>query len=217
LKIYRILLEYIFPSTCGVCGKICADSLCKKCELSLRKLEVSKKQIKIRKDEDYILFYEFPYTDIIRQMLLEFKFKDKPYIAKTFVKIMLQNEKVCRFLKSYDIIIPVPAYFLKKWKRGYNQTEQIIKEISKICPEIRYDFHILKKNKNTKRQSSLKRIDRKTNLNGAYKVENKDRIQDKKVLLLDDIYTTGSTVKACAKVLKEAGAKELGIFVIAKD
>lgn len=91
------ILEWIFPSTCGVCGKISADSLCKKCEIKLRKLEVCKKQIKIRQEEDYTLFYIFSYTGIIREKLLEFKFKDHVYLAKMFVKILLGMKKSVDF------------------------------------------------------------------------------------------------------------------------
>ena len=151
------ILEWIFPSTCGVCGKISADSSCKKCEIKLRKLEVCKKQIKIRQEEDYTLFYIFSYTGIIREKLLEFKFKDHAYLAKMFVKILLGNEKICRFLKSYDIIIPVPAYPTKKWERGYNQTECIIRELGKKDQKWKYDFRNFKESEKYKKTKFFKK------------------------------------------------------------
>lgn len=63
-----------------------------------------------------------------------------------FAKILTENEKICRFLKSYDIIIPVPVYFTKKWKRGYNQTEQIAKEMQKQIRELSLEIREFNQN-----------------------------------------------------------------------
>lgn len=140
LNFGEIFLNLIFPSTCGVCGKITKDYLCPKCRLNLQKIQTVKKQIKIRQEEDYVLLSVFSYQDRIRELLLKFKFQDEAYLAKMFAKILTENEKICRFLKSYDIIIPVPVYFTKKWERGYNQTERIAKEMQKQMPELQVEI-----------------------------------------------------------------------------
>lgn len=146
LKVTDQLLNLLFPNTCGVCGKIAKDYLCPRCRGKLQEIQTIKKQIKIRQEEDYVLLSVFSYQDRIRELLLNFKFHDEAYLAKMFAKILTENEKICRFLKSYDIIIPVPVYFTKKWKRGYNQTEQIAKEMQKQIRELSLEIREFNQN-----------------------------------------------------------------------
>ena len=156
------------------------------------------------------------YEGLIRDKILQYKFEDKAYIYKTFAKIVLKNKKVCGLLKKYDIIIPVPIHKKRKLQRGYNQTQLIAKEISKNI-DIKLCNNVLVKNKNTIAQSKLNKNKRKQNIKGAFKALNVQNIQGKSVLLFDDIYTTGSTANECSKILKEAGAKTVGVLTIAKD
>ena len=79
------------------------------------------------------------------------------------------------------------------------------------------ESHCLYKTKNIIEQSKLNKEDRQKNIQGVYEIINKERIKDKNIVLFDDIYTTGSTVNACAKILKENGAKEILVLTIAKD
>ena len=76
---------------------------------------------------------------------------------------------------------------------------------------------MLKKEKHNQPQSSLNKQQRKENVKDVYKVQNELKIKNKNILLLDDIYTTGSTANECAKMLKQAGGKKVGILTIARD
>lgn len=102
--------------------------------------------------------------------------------------------------------------------RGYNQSELLAKEIAKIL-KIKIDSKILRKTKNNIAQSTLKKEQREQNVIGAYKVTNIEKIKHKKILIFDDIYTTGSTVNECAKTLVQVGIpkSDIGILTIAKD
>lgn len=82
---------------------------------------------------------------------------------------------------------------------------------------MQYGHHILYKVKDTLPQSKLNKEKRETNLQAAYHIKNRQLVQNKKVVLFDDIYTTGNTVNECSKVLKAAGAKEIGVLTLAKD
>ena len=117
-------------------------------------------------------------------------------------------------MKKYDIIIPVPMYKNKKSARGYNQAELLAQELQDITP---YKKGILLKIKDTKKQSTLNKQEREQNLIGAYKIQNGEIIQNKNIILLDDIYTTGSTANECSKILKQAGANKICVLTIAKD
>lgn len=121
-------------------------------------------------------------------------------------------------MKKYDIILVVPISKSRKKERGYNQSELIAKEISKII-SVKLEKNILYKIKDTKPQSTLNKQQRKQNAEGAYIAENTLKIKNKKILIIDDIYTTGNTVNECAKVLveKEIKRNNIGILTIAKD
>lgn len=85
------------------------------------------------------------------------------------------------------------------------------KKILNLCADA------LEKVKNIVPQSTLDKENRLQNVQGVYQLKNKEQLEGKKILLIDDIYTTGSTVKECAKVLQQVSAKKIDVFTIAKD
>ena len=215
MNIIENILNLIYPPGCGFCNNICKENLCKKCEIKIREYEInSLKKVKDRYFDELICL--FKYEDIIRSTLIKYKFQNKAYLYKTFSKIILKNKKICGFLKNYDIMIPVPISKKRRSQRGYNQSYLIAKEIAKFT-NLKSENRCLEKQKDTIEQSKLSKNERRTNIQEAYKIINKERLFNKKVLLLDDIYTTGSTVNECSKVLKQAGTKGIGVLTIAKD
>jgi len=210
-----MILDLIYPPVCGICNKINKKHLCKKCEIQIRKYEIYKISKEKQKYFDYqikILRYE----NIIREKIIDYKFNEKSYMYKTFAKIVLNNEKIYRFLKKYDIMLCVPMHRKKKRQRGYNQAELITKEIAKKL-DIKMQYGNLIKIKDTKKQSSLNKSERKENIKGAFEIKNAELVNNKKIILFDDIYTTGNTVNECSKILKKAGAKEIVILTLAVD
>ena len=107
-------------------------------------------------------------------------------------------------------------YKTKQSVRGYNQCELIAKELSKEL-NVNFEKNNLIKIKDTKTQSTLSKSQRKENIKGAFQINNEARIKNKKIILIDDIYTTGSTVNECSRILKKSGAKEIIVVTIAKD
>ena len=209
-------LNLIYPNVCGMCNKLCDKDLCKKCELKLNK--IAKIKIDTYWDKNYRKhLYIFKYEGMIKEKLTDFKFNEKIYIYKAFINFFIKNEKMCRFFKSYDIIIPVPIHKKRKLERGYNQSAIFARNIANNFKNLIFIDDCLIKIKNNKPQSSKNRIDRENNVIGAYKLINSDKIKGKKVLLLDDIYTTGSTVDECCKILKQANPKCIDVITIAKD
>ena len=212
----KLVLDLLYPPVCGICGKIDQKELCPKCAIKLKQWEKAKLYAY---PHTYFEkhFYLFPYEGIIREKLIQYKFQNQSYLSTFFAKNLLNHKKMSRILKKYDIIIPVPMYRKKEKQRGYNQTALIAKEIAKVCKSLVYDGKSLKKIKDTKMQSSLNKTERRKNIKNAYKVVNQQKIKDKKIILLDDIYTTGATANECSKVLKQSGAKEILVVTIAKD
>jgi competence protein ComFC len=213
----NFVLELIYPKTCGFCGKISKESICRKCEIKIEK-EIRPKIISYKKQKDFDYhIYLFKYEGLLRKKIIEYKFNDKPYLYESFVKIIVNNKKICGFLKSYDIIIPVPMYYKKENKRGYNQAKLVARRLSKELKNLDFLDNCLIKKKDTRPQSSLNKIERLNNLNGVYKIENTQKIKDKKIILFDDVYTTGTTANECSRLLKQAGAKKVAVFTLAKD
>lgn len=217
-EILKNILKLIYPNVCGICGEICKEDICEKCEEKIKKILICKNQ----KYNDKNIFYKehvylFDYKNDIRTKIIQYKFGEKPYMYKAFAQIFINNEKICDFLKSYDIIIPVPIHKKRNNLRGYNQSELIAKEISKEIQNLSIENNVLYKYKNTNPQSLLNKNERIQNAKNAYQIKNEQIIKNKNIIIFDDIYTTGSTVNECARVLKQAGAEKIGILTIAKD
>ncbi len=210
-----MLLDIIYPPVCGICDKINKKSLCKKCEIKIKPYQINEIEKIKNKSFDYqikILKYE----NIIRDKIINYKFNEKAYLYKTFAKIILKNKKIYGFLKKYDIIMCVPMHIKKKMLRGYNQSELIAKELAKKL-QIEKQFNNLVKIKDTKKQSTLTKEQRKINLKNAFQIKNSEKVKNKKVILFDDIYTTGSTVEECSKVLKRVGVSSIAVVTLAID
>ena len=215
-EIIKYVINLIYPNVCGICDKLCDDDICKKCEIKLNnisKIKIDRYTNKYFKKHLYI----FKYEGIIKERLIKYKFNERNYIYKAFVKFMLKNKKICDFLKNYDIIIPVPIHTKRRMERGYNQSALIAKAISKKIPQIDYLEDVLIKKINNKPQSTKNKSERKNNVIAAYYMKNKEKINNKKILLLDDIYTTGNTVNECCKILQSANPKCIDVITIAKD
>ena len=219
-NIIGTILDIIYPQVCGICGKVSSKSICNKCRARLKsefKFEMDDYTEDVQKNfnEHY---YFFKYENLIRQQILDLKFHEKPYVYKTIMYFLKENKKDLKNLEKYDIIIVVPVSISRKKERGYNQSTILAKEISRII-ERPFIENVLYKIKNTVPQSTLNKEQREQNAKGDYKVNNIQKIYNKKILIFDDIYTTGSTLNECAKVLIEQGIKkeQIGVMTIAKD
>lgn len=219
IEIVENLLELIYPNVCGICEEINKNSLCENCKVKIEK-DIIAKIDTYEKDNSKFFNkhgYIFKYKGYIRNLLINYKFNNKPYLYKTFSNITVNNKKMMDFIKSYDIITSVPIHKKRFYNRGYNQSELFSKEICKNLKRINFRTDILFKIKNNTAQSTLNKIERTLNVKNVYEIKNANLIKDKKILLIDDIYTTGNTVNECSRILKENGAKEIGIFTISKD
>lgn len=220
------ILNLIYPPTCGICGKLSQEYLCKKCEKILEaqalfEIEKVSNMSEINKNFENHL-YIFKYEGIIRNTIIKYKFNEKSYLYKTFVNFLLKNEKFFKILESYDTIIPVPISKKRKKQRGYNQSELIAKELANKL-KIDLDISSLCKQKDIIEQSKLSKEERVENIKGAYilkkqnYIQNENVLEDKKIILIDDVFTTGSTANECCRVLKQANPKRIDVLTIAKD
>ena len=161
--------------------------------------------------------YFFRYEGVIRKAILNYKFSGQAYLYKSFVNFMIKNQKLMEFLESYDIIIPVPISRKRKMQRGYNQSLLIARELVKSYNRIQINTNCLYKIKNTIEQSKLNKKQRDVNVKNVYVLKNEKALTGKRILLVDDIYTTGNTVEECSQMIKKAKPAAIGVLTIAKD
>lgn len=139
----------------------------------------------------------WPYQDEYRQVLLSFKFRGQPWLAQMLGQMLAMIAE-----QEGEVVIPVPISRQRLQERGFNQSALLAKEIAKTL-ELPYIDNVLLKVKNTPKQSSLPREARLKNLNDAFLIKHPEKIRGKKIILVDDICTTGTTLASCAKVLHE--------------
>lgn len=202
-------LDLIFPPSCEICGKI-GTYLCESCYNKI-------KPFKIKKNTDKLMCL-YSYEGEIRTLMIQYKFNDKSYLDKFFAELIIKNKKVYKFIQNYDIITPVPVHKKRKQERGYNQSELIIKQAVKKLKikGISIKRNALIKTVNNKPQSTKNVMERKQNVKNVFEVANINEIAGKRVLIFDDIYTTGNTIKECRKELIKAGAKKVGALTVAR-
>ena len=211
------IMDLFFPQICGICGKLNNEGLCHKCRITLERL--SENTI-CNPDLENMYFHEliyiFKYEGLIRKLILDYKFHEKSYMYVCFVNFILNNKKIFEKIQSYDTIIPVPISKKRMKERGYNQSLLIAKNISRKV-KIPLQVNCLWKTRNIVEQSKLNKEQRKENIQNVYELKNEEILNNKRILLIDDIYTTGSTVNECCKILQGAMPKKIDVLVLAKD
>lgn len=235
-KIKEFLLDLFFPRFCLGCNKE-GTYLCEDCKATLDisgfsyclcnknslRLPTVGKCGKCRSKKLSGIYCALPYQENPLTKKLIHSFKYPPYVkdlaeplSKLIIEHFLLLDKNSQKILQDGILIPVPLDKRKLKKRGFNQSEEIAKEISKAL-KIPLIPDNLVKTKETQPQMELSEEERLINIKDAFSVKNPDEIKNKKVLLVDDVYTTGSTMEECARVLKKAGVKEVWGVVIARE
>ena len=201
--------------TCEKCSNVfllIKEPRCMKCGKQLTKSEAEYCMDCNKKTFTYVRGYPlWLYNSRMKRSVSAFKYHNKKeygkYYAREIAKVFGKD------LKKLNIqcMIPVPVHKKRLRKRGYNQAEVLANELSKYL-KIPVNTNLLIRCKNTLPQKELNDMERLKNLTSAFKIiKNNDIIIDniKRVLLVDDIYTTGSTIEACTRVLMQAGVEEV--------
>ncbi len=221
-----MLLDLLFPRRCPICEEIikkknkyicdkCKDKItynvepvCKKCGKSITTFEKEYCRACCTKNYYFDMGVSvFIHKADIKKSIYRFKYSNKREYKDFYINELLK--KHIRTIKYWDadVIIPVPLHKNKKIKRGFNQAEILAKELGKRL-NIEVNKELLVRDINTSPQKELSLDKRKKNLEKAFKLTY-GIVQYKKIILVDDIYTTGNTMNFCAKELKKAGVKKV--------
>jgi len=132
-----------------------------------------------------------------------------------FASHMRRAGRLC--LDGADFLVPVPLHYKRRIKRRYNQSALLARALAKISAPI-FDPDILERTRSTPSQGGRSASGRRRNVQGAFRVRDTalDRLQGSKVVLIDDVMTTGATLESCARTLKRAGAKQVTALTLAR-
>lgn len=189
---------------------------CIKCSTSLRMIEDGPTCEQCTNSHYYFdrAISVVKYEKDVKKLIYRFKYSDHTYLATTIGAMMtykLKHEGI-----KVDLIIPVPLYKGKERERGFNQATLLCKYIAKET-NISLNIDTMTRVKNTKVMHNLTKRERLKNVENAFKIVNKEVVVNKDILLIDDIFTTGSTVNACSKELINCGAKSVTVLTFARD
>ena len=219
--------------SCVCCGREIPDGttfmLCEKCKSKMEPISgnicqkcgdvVSAESVKVCdlcKDANYVFennFSCFYYTDTASKIIKKYKYNSRKYYAKYIAEMMISGgfdfEKV-------DVITFVPMGKNRKRERGFNQAEEIAKELQKITNKEM--LPLLEKVKESPNQAKLSQSERRKNLLDSFDVlkENATKIKNKKIVIIDDVFTTGTTLNECSKVLLKHKPASVRTFTFAK-
>ena len=229
----NIIMDIMFPQhVCSICrepGRFGSrHPWCNKCEESMRNLQHCSpicdkcgKYLEIcdnicsdcRHNEPpfHIARAVGPYDEPYRIAIKVLKFLGRRYVSVKLGRAMADVVMAEQRFWPLDLIVPVPASRGHLEQRGFNQTELLACQIAKKI-KVRMETGVLTRVKETPSQRELSRLEREKNLLCAFQAKNEEKICDKNILLVDDVYTTGSTSKECSKTLLEAGAARVSVI-----
>ena len=151
------------------------------------------------------------YEGTLRQLVHLFKYGGVRPLGRTFGRFL---DQALPRETSFDVIVPMPLHWFKQWQRGFNQSNDLAREIGKKWNvPVR---SVIRRKKATRPQAGLTNAKRRANMSGAFRMPRGRSLAGMRVLLVDDVVTTGATASACARVLKRAGAAHVALLALAR-
>lgn len=212
----RWVVSLFFPRRCAYCGGVVGarQSACDECSKELN-AGVYEKEIALENGGVMRVISAYAYTGKVRNAIRDYKFNGRRRYGENFaiaIKDVILNECLG---EKFDIITSVPLSKQGRRERGYNQSEVVARQVGKML-EIPY-CEAIKKVKNNHKQHKLGKKDREINVKNVYSAANEKVIYGKKILLCDDIITTGNTLKECAQELIKCGCIKVISVTIAQS
>ena len=235
--LFKSFINTLLPPRCKLCGKIVSDddSLCPECFNKINFItrpycahcgqplesvgKASKHFLCPNCAQNKLPWFRlarsaFRYEEDSKNLILSFKFYDRTDNAKILAKFM-KNAAQDIFDKGIDLIVPVPLHYTRLFRRKYNQSALLAIELSKLTG-IPVEFDELVRHKKTRPQVEFSGKVRQLNVRNAFSVKRPDDFKGKHILLIDDVLTTGSTLKECAKALKKAHPSSIDLLTAAR-
>jgi ComF family protein len=151
------------------------------------------------------------YEGPLRKLIHLFKYAKVETLAEPLSRFVIQALPLDQ---NFDLVMAMPMHWRKRWERGFNQAELLARPVAK-----RYGLKLsnhLRRKRYTKAQAGLSELERRENLKGSFLVKRPERIAGRRILLIDDVFTTGATLRAAAAALKATGAGQVSALTLAR-
>lgn len=219
LDFKKYVSDILFPVFCLQCDKegewVCQSCLnkiesleqtsCIGCGSKVQQVACCQMCLDTRPTQSYWSLYKY-HTPLISSVILQLKYHGAFDIERTLVKLLYQHKFIYSYIENkFDCIVPVPLHPIRFRERGFNQSDCVARAVSEVfgIPIV----NALIRTKVTKQQALLSGVQRKENVVGAFVCTDVEGVFGKRVLLIDDVLTTGSTIDACAVALNNAGVQ----------
>jgi len=212
-------MRLIYPAECGLCPWLLSLEerlLCSACGLSLKAESLPPSDYPISHTLEYLdqAWSIFPYRGGVQQAIHEVKFRGKSSLLGIFKPFFPEAVSILRKYR-YDATIPIPISLKTKINRQFNPAELIAGELA-LSLGMPVRKNILWKKSGVESQSLLGKEERLANLYGAFKIRTFRQVSEMRILLVDDVFTTGSTADEAARILKKNGACQVDLFTLAR-
>ncbi len=219
------ILEWFLPSRCGACGDPLVRSeraLCTTCLRRLPRTQSHRWTCSLLEEKLYgripmhpaYSFLVFSRRGMTRELLHHIKYEGRKDLAWQLGRMYALELRESGVRLPSGRLVPVPLHWRRAWKRGYNQAAWFARGIASVTG-IPVDEHTLQRVGAHTSQTRKTRQERWGRMQGQFSLRKNARVAGSSLLIVDDVLTTGSTVEACAKVLREAGAARTGILTLA--
>jgi ComF family protein len=152
---------------------------------------------------------------IVREAIHRYKYQRALWFEPFLADLLIREAKAALREQHWDFIVPVPLYSVKHREREFNQAERLANLLS-ADTKIALNKKLLRRVIPTATQTLLTREQRATNMRGAFAVDDGARLDGERIVLVDDVFTTGATTSACAKALRAAGAGDVCVWTVAR-
>lgn len=216
MKLLNYLKDLIFPKFCVTCGRE-GEWWCDQCLVNSAIRPQGSRPANYGQNDNYLdgilAFFNYEEDQPVVRLLKQFKYHQAFEIGEIWRKIIATQAAALAMYTDFTLV-PVPLHARRKRERGFNQAEVLARIVSGLPGWTRYKAGNLKRLRHTPRQAELSRVERLKNLTGAFAWLGAS--VPARVLLVDDVYTTGATMNECARVLKQAGTNLVYGLVLAK-
>jgi ComF family protein len=210
------VLDLLYPLACAGCGKVGEGVWCAACDARVPRLAPPEQLKSIPLDAPWQtrslqVASGARYADPLREAIHAFKYEGTPALAAPLASLMLEAWRSAVW--QADVLVPVPLHTRRRRERGYNQSELLALQLSAACG-VPVDARLLARVRYTNQQALLKGAARKQNVQGAFACG--PGANGKLIVLVDDVFTSGSTLLACAGALLSAGAAGVRAVTLAR-